>query len=139
MQETTPQRGVIPITDDMDIVIRTVSNDIRIVKDPNATKLEAKLNGIAPMRCKLSLLTDGRTAIIDVRLPLTDLFGFFSFISQRLTVVVPASHSPARISISSTSGDIELPREFDIPHGNTKTNGTIRIENPARAIDESAS
>lgn len=128
MQEESTQKRYVPISTCSHVQIKTVGNDIQIIRDPTATRLEAWLSGGGRPRGKLNVNTDGTTILIEVSLPLTELFCFFNFRSQKLVVVIPASVAPASLLVSSTAGSIEFSQGFRGGHIGARTiSGDIRF------------
>lgn len=128
MQEESTQRGSSPVSDRSNIQIKTVSNDIQIIRDPRATRLEAWLSGGGRPRGKLNVNTDGTSILIEVSLPLTELFCFFNFRSQKLFVVLPETVTPASLLVSSTAGSIEFAQSFTSDYIGARTiSGGIRF------------
>lgn len=121
MQEESTQRGYASVSTRSNIQVKTVSNDIQIMRDPDATRLEAWLAGGGRPRGKLNINTDGTTILIEVSLPLTELFCFFNFRSQKLIVVLPASISPNSLMVSSSAGSIEFSQKFSAGYIGAKT------------------
>lgn len=128
MQEETTQRRSVPVSNGSNIQIKTVSNDIQIIRDPDATRLEVWLAGGGRPKGKLNVNTDGTAILIEVSLPLTELFCFFSFRSQKLFIVLPSTVSPASMLVSSTAGNIEFAHGFNAGYVGVKTiSGDVRF------------